>query len=143
MTETLDELCRELRNWFFVDEIDGDYSVSAGSLSPDLGLLPGQYYYISGSIFNDGVHCHPDVDLVDENFHGSVLPMAVPRGFIALAGEIEKYRARLDEIGAADTGYKSESFGGYSYTLSTDAPADVVELRDRIINGKRKWRRIL
>lgn len=143
MTEILDELCRELRNWFFVNEFEGDFAVTAGSLSPDLDLLPGQYYYIAGSTFNDGVHCHPDVDLIDENFHGFVYPMAIPRGFMALAGDISRYRSRLDEIGAASTGYKSESFGGYSYTLSDDAPADVVVLRDKILAGKRKWRKIL
>lgn len=144
MTAILDSLCRELRNWFIRGEVDGTFTISGGALSPDTAPLHnGQYYCIGGSLFNDGVHRWPEEQLVDEVFDGYIWLMGVPRDFLSLAEDIAAYRARLDEIGAANKGYTSESFGGYSYTLAPDAPADVVELRDRILDGKRRWRKIL
>lgn len=142
-TAIMDELCRELRNYFVVDEIDGDFSVVGGELSPAIGVLPGQYYCISGSIFNDGIHCHPDVDLVDETFTGTIWRMAVPRGFMAMAEDVEKYRRRMSELGAVGGGYVSESFGDYSYSVSSSVPQDVAELQERIKVAKRQFRRCL
>lgn len=152
MTAIIDSLCRELRNFFIRGEVDGTFTISGGALLPgsapggsadDLPLHDGQYYYIGGSLFNDGVHRWPEEQLVDETFDGYIWLMAPPRDFLALAEDIAAYRARIDELSAAGGGFRSESFGDYSYTLSTDAPSDVVELRDRILAGKRRWRKIL
>ena len=143
MTAILDSLCRECRNWFIRGEVEGVFTVSGGSLLPDSApLRDGQYYYIGGSLYNDGVHRWPDGDLVDEEFDGYIWTMGVPRDFLALAEDVGRYRARIDELAEKNTGYQSESFGGYSYTLPADAPEDVRELRERILAGKRRWRKL-
>lgn len=143
MTAIVDALCRELRNFFIRGEVEGNFTISGGALLPDsVPLRDGQYYYISGSVFNDGVHRWPEEQLTDETFDGYIWLMAPPRDFLAVAEDIAAYRARIDELAATNTGFASESFGGYSYTLPTDAPEDVRELRDRILAGKRRWRKL-
>lgn len=143
MTAILDALCRELRNFFIRGEVEGNFTISGGALLPDsVPLRDGQYYYIGGSVFNDGVHRWPEEQLTDETFDGYIWLMAPPRDFLAIADDIAAYRARIDELAATNTGFASESFGGYSYTLPTDAPEDVRELRDRILAGKRRWRKL-
>lgn len=143
MTAIIDSLCRELRNYFIRAEFTGTWVIDGGVLLPPASLSDGQYYCISGSVFNDGVHRWPDVDLVDETFEGTLWAMAVPRDVIALAEDIASYRAGLDAFAASHKGFQSESFEGYSYTLPSDAPAELRELRDRILAGKRKWRKVL
>ena len=145
MTAILDELCRELRNYFIVDELSGTFSVDNGTLLLSAGLLPGQYYFVSGSVFNDGVHRWPDADLIDETFTGEIWAMAVPQGFLSLVSQIAEYRAKWDSMAAEGkwTGFASESFGGYSYTLPSDAPVELREMADRIVAGKRMWRKVL
>lgn len=77
----------------------------------DVALLDGQFYRISGSIFNDGLHKHGEEELKDEMFVGTVAPLAIPQAVISLAEEIEAWCA-LNPV----TDKTSESFGGYSYT---------------------------
>lgn len=147
MTAILDELCRETRNYFVRDEVSGTFAVVGGVLLPPAGLplTAGQYYRISGSVFGDGVHRYPDANLTDEVFTGTVASMALPTAFLALAAEIAAYRAAWDRLAAEGkwTGYASESFGGYSYTLPTNAPVELREMAARIETGKRQWRRVL
>ena len=147
MTSILDELCRETRNYFVRDEVRGTFAVENGVLLPpdDLPLAAGQYYRISGSVFADGVHRFGDADLTDEVFTGTIASMALPTAFLALAAEIAAYRAAWDRLTAEGrwTGYASESFGGYSYTLPTTAPVELREMAAHIETGKRQWRRVL
>lgn len=150
MTAIVDELCRELRNYFVRYIWRGKFEISGGTLLPDSSgdspvdvLLPGQYYCVSGSALNDGVHRWPEDFLSDETFVGEIWAMAVPPGFLALAQDVADYRAKIDELVAADHGYTSESFGGYSYTLPNTAPQGIVLLRDRILAGKRTYRKVL
>lgn len=77
----------------------------------DVALLDGQFYRISGSIFNDGLHKHGEAELKDEMFVGTVAPLAIPQAVISLAEEIKAWCA-LNPV----TDKTSESFGGYSYT---------------------------
>lgn len=141
----IDELCRELRNYFIRNEITGTFTVDGGALLLSVGLRSGQYYCISGSIFNDGVHRWPDADLTDEVFEGTIWLMSVPPGFVALASQIAQYRAKWDSMAAEGkwTGFASESFGGYSYTLPSDAPVELREMAAQILAGKRQWRKVL
>lgn len=143
MTAILDSLCRELRNYFIRAEHTGTWVIDGGALLPPVPMANGQYYCVEGSVFNDGVHRWPEDTLIDETFEGTVYTMAVPPGFAALAEDIATYRARLDEYAASHGGFQSESFEGYSYTLPSDAPAELRELRDRILAGKRQWRKLL
>lgn len=150
MTAIVDELCRELRNYFVRNIWRGKFEIFGGTLLPDSSgdspadvLLPGQYYCVSGSVLNDGVHRWPEDFLADETFVGEVWAMAVPPGFLALAQDVAKYRARIEELASANTGYYSESFADYSYTLANVEAEDVKILARQILAGKRTYRKVL
>lgn len=115
----LTELCAEIRNYFLVPDgiHTGTFTISGGKLAPSDFLKEGQYFRIIGSTFNDGVHRYPAIGLADESFAGSVWAMAVPPAVIALADEIKAY---CESDAAKPSPFKSESFGGYSYTRATD-----------------------
>ena len=56
-----------------------------------LPLQDGQYYLVSGSIFNDGVyqyHKGNTAPLQEETFNGVVVPLAIPKPFLSLVDEI-------------------------------------------------------
>lgn len=112
----LGEVLRSLNNWFEVPgmRLTGRFSVEGSALSlPDGWLLDGQYFLVSGSVLNDGLHQWP-AELRDEEFSGEVKALAVPQAVIDLAGRIEEWQAKYG--GAAESPYQSESFGGYSYS---------------------------
>ena len=116
----LTQICQYLRNWFVRESIIGKFLVAGGVISfadgTALPLLPGQYYRIIGSVFNDGVRQYEVDTLHDEPvFTGAVWSMAVPPDFLELVEEIEKWCG--DNAQALSSPYASESFGGYSYTL--------------------------
>lgn len=94
----------------------GEFTISGGVLSGAEFLLDGQYYLIEGSALNDGLHLHPAGDLVDEAFSGEVWGLSVPRAFVKLVEEIEGWQEKHPV-----SGYTSESFGGYSYSLPTNS----------------------
>lgn len=56
----LTQICQYLRNWFVRTKMFGTFKIENGALTfadgMTLPLLPGQYYRIIGSVFNDGVH---------------------------------------------------------------------------------------
>lgn len=139
--QTIEMLCAELRNFFVVAVHEGPFTISGGAF-----LLPvlqyGQYFRIVGSVFNDGVYQYPAADLTDETFDGEIWAMAVPRGFLELVSAVEAYNAKVEELGAVAKGFASESFGGYSYTLATGAPAALVEMQTNITRMKNRWRKI-
>ena len=144
MTAILDELCGELRNYFVRSVHSGTFTIDGGALLPPDGIQHGQYYCISGSVFNDGVHRWPEETLTDETFDGEIWFMAVPPGFLELASQIVQYRSKWDELTAAGkfSGYQSESFEGYSYSLPSDAPPELREMAARILAGKRRFRKL-
>jgi hypothetical protein len=135
-------LCAALRNYFVVGVHSGTYVVSGGAFPPQTYLQEGQYFRIMGSVFNDGVHRFPCDDLIDEEFDGEVWAMAVPRDAVALAEEVERYNAKVDEMLLVEKGYTMESFGGYSYSLRVGAPAAMLEWAARIRRGMNRWRKI-
>ena len=127
----LGEICAYLKNWFVVDMVFGEFTISDGQIAHSdgsvLGFLEGQYYRIIGSVLNDGVWVYhaPSVDpeedpeegLKDETFKGAVWYMAIPPDLIALAGEIADWQAKNGVVdSAAMSPFNSESFGGYSYS---------------------------
>ena len=119
----LTELCKELNNWFDKDRIFGEFKIEDGELAGMADhLQDGQYFRIVGSVFNDGVHQYPAVNLEDEEFDGAVWVMAVPPSVIALANEIQAWQDKYGGVdGQAMSPYQSESFGGYSYTKKSGA----------------------
>ena len=109
----LTELCQELKNWFDVERKFDTFTVADGHITVD-DLQDGQYFRIIGSVFNDGVHLSTDT-LTDETFDGAVWLMAVPKGVLDLSDEIDAWVTANAAV--AKSPYKSESFGGYSYSL--------------------------
>lgn len=112
----LEQVLRNLNNFFFRELYEGDFTIRDGSITLPF-LLEGQYFRVCGSILNDGVYQYPASGLQDEEFHGTIWALAVPPAVVELATDIEKWQAKNGE--AAVSPYTSESFGGYSYTRAT------------------------
>lgn len=114
----LEEVLRSLNNWFERDYATGVFEIAGGSIGlPDGWLLDGQYFRIEGSVFNDGLHQWPAVDLRDETFTGEIAALAVPKAVTELAERIGEWQTKYGK--AAESPYQSESFGGYSYTKAS------------------------
>lgn len=147
----LTELCQELRNWFPVRKKNGDavsypgtYTITGGVLTADF-MARGQYFRITGSLFNDGVHRNDQTDiLTDETFDGTVWPMAVPKAVIDLAAEIAAWRTKYEASdSAALSPFASESFGGYSYSkASGGAGASAPSWRTTFSSRMNAWRKL-
>ena len=116
----LEQVLMNIRNWFSVDGgiYSGTFTIKDGGITLPF-LANGQYFRICGSVFNDGLHQYPEDDLTDETFNGTIWALAIPKAVIELADEIGKWQEKNGE--AASSPFSSESFGGYSYSKSTDA----------------------
>lgn len=119
----LTELCKELNNWFDLFRCFGRYTIKDNVITGNYSLQDNQYFRIVGSVFNDGVYKFDEnLELVDEVFDGSIWAMAIPKGVIALASDIEAWKDKYQSIDSpAMSPYNSESFGGYSYSKSGGA----------------------
>lgn len=114
----LEIVLRSIKNWFFREARTGTYTIAGGKLELPF-LQQGQYFRIIGSVFNDGVHQYTDnLSLDDEKFTGEIWALAIPKALLNLVGEIEAWQKKNGEVSAGL--YKSESFGGYSYTVKDD-----------------------
>lgn len=117
-------LCEYLRNWFDegCNKVIGKITIADGAISvrnTPITMQNGQYFRIIGSVFNDGVHQFPDYNMSDEEFDGAVWEMKVPNEVVALAEDIEAWKAKYMGIDSPLMGpFTSESFGGYSYSKS-------------------------
>ena len=116
----LEQVLMNIRNWFTVEGgiHSGTFSIKDGGITLPF-LADGQYFRICGSVFNDGLHKYPAADLVDEKFSGAIWALAIPPAVVDLADEIQKWQEKNGEV--ASSPFSSESFGGYSYSKSTDA----------------------
>lgn len=123
---TLESVLSHIHNWF----VRGTASVrgcaiSGGELPEGVagGILDGQWYRIEGSALNDGLHLHPDTELLDETFDGTISTLAIPRPLLALSEEIGEWIEDTKEADKAKRSakYRSESFGGYSYSVGDDS----------------------
>lgn len=139
----LTELCQELHNWFEREKRSGSFRIVDGMLEADF-LLPGQYFRVIGSIFNDGVHQFGNDSLNDEDFTGSVWALAIPEAVINLAQEIQEWRSKYEEAGSsAMSPFTSESFGGYSYSKgSGSAAGSAVSWRNAFAPRLSAWRKL-
>ena len=117
----LEQILDFIHNYFVKDVYCGNFKISNGVLNADF-LQFGQYFKITGSVFNDGVHQYFDSNLVDEEFHGEVWAMAVPPTVIALAGEVDDWIQKYGD--SMNSPYQSESFGGYSYSKGSSGSGD-------------------
>ena len=116
----LEQVLMNIRNWFTVDGgiHSGTFTIKDGGVTLPF-LADGQYFRICGSVFNDGLHRYPATDLVDEEFSGAIWALAIPPAVVDLADEIGAWQKKNGS--AAASPYQSESFGGYSYSKTTDS----------------------
>lgn len=75
----LEQVLRHLNNWFLVEIHEGTFTVENGSITLPF-LQTNQYFRICGSVFNDGLHLYPAVDLTDETFTGTVRVIGCAKG---------------------------------------------------------------
>lgn len=119
---TLEAVMTYCNKFFERESRKGNFTVSGGSLSGADFLQPGQYFRISGSVFNDGVHQYGDSGLTDETFSGTVSALAPPRAFLTLCANIDAWQAKHGA--AARSPYTSEGFGPYHYTKGSGRASD-------------------
>ena len=139
----LEEILLHIHNRFDYAFESKDYVIDNGVINCSI-LQEGQYYWIEGSIFNDGLHQHVADDLKDEAFSGRVVFLAIPRAVTDLAERIKAWCDANTE--ALDSPYASESFGGYSYSkASANGGSDGVTAsgwRLQFINELNHWRKL-
>ena len=114
----LEQVLDHIHNYFYTDKsITGTFEIVDGALTLD-DLLTGQYYHITGSVFNDGVHQYPSTDLTDETFAGTIYPMAVPKTMLDIVDEITAWVDKYGDL--MNSPYQSESvIGVYEYQRAT------------------------
>lgn len=115
----LEQVLLHLNNWFLApgEIYFGTITIETGSIVLPF-LKSGQYFRIIGSVFNDGLHKYPTVELTDETFNGTIWALAIPKAVQDLADEIETWNQKNGETAMGP--YQSESFGGYTYSKATD-----------------------
>ena len=146
----LEEMLRYINNRFDKDSRGVPYGSESGTFAIDggaieiEGLSDGQYFWIEGSVLNDGLHKYPADDLQDEVFDGKVVFLKVPQTVIGLAEDAEQWLESNSE--ALNGPYQSESFGGYSYSLGSggaqgnELPASAWQIRYGAM--LRPWRKL-
>lgn len=112
----LERVLRHIHNRFDYAYLEDTFEVSSGTFEVE-GAQQGQYLWIEGSVFNDGLHQYPLSGLDDEVFDGRVVLLAVPKSLVDLADQISDWVT--DNADVLDSPYQSESFGGYSYTKAS------------------------
>lgn len=152
----LQEICQEIRNYFYYSKLISNekISISKGKV-PLPGLLPTQYFRITGSSVNDGVYQLSDdgetilnddgtaAKFIDEDFEGTIYAMAVPKPVIEIAKEIADWQKENGK--AAASPYTSESFGTYSRSKGgggSSGSSAGITWRDIFRNRLNAWRKI-
>lgn len=138
----LEQILKHLNNWFLVGIYEGTFDVENGGITLPF-LQTGQYFRVTGSVFNDGLHQYPATDMADESFTGTVWALAVPKAVIDLSAEIEQWQGKNGE--AVLSPFTSESFGGYSYTKASagnSGTSAVTGWQDAFRSRLNDWRKI-
>ena len=134
----LERILNHLHNWFPREIHPGTYTIEVGGITLPF-LHDGQYFRITGSIFNDGLHQYPVYNLTDETFTGEIWALAIPKDVLILSDEIKAWECKNGEPGA----YVSESFQGYSYTRATSqATGQAVTWQDAFRSRLNHWRKL-
>lgn len=132
----LDEICKYLKNWFETSHQDGVFEISDGTLTVPK-CQTGQYIRIVGSVLNDGIYTYPLTGLKDETFKGSVWLLIIPK-------YIEDLDTKITEFVSENKkgGYSSESFGGYSYSKSTNKNGNISGWQDVFNEDLKPYKKI-
>ena len=139
----LEQILDHIHNYFIKEVYKGEFEIVSNSITLPF-LQYGQYFYISGSVFNDGVHKYPDSTLIDEKFVGEISAMAVPPALVSLSNEISDWVVKYSDI--INNPFSSESFGGYSYTKAqgqSDSSGNVSSSWQSAFKSRlNRWRKI-
>lgn len=141
LTEVIDELCAECRNYFTSDKdkLSGDFTITNGSLNLGDSAKNGQYFRVIGSTFADGIHQNPSVFEQDESFSGCIWLMKIPMQFIRDAVLIKDWIDKYGDESSASP-YTSESFDNYSYSKDSTAKGGWKSQFGTTISRWRKYR---
>lgn len=133
----LTEVCQHIRNYFLTTlVVNGKFNIVGGVV--DLpSIKDGQYFLVSGSTFNDGIH-QDKRELIDEEFEGTITGLAIPPSFIALVEEIKAYNDKATNVGP----YTSESFHNYSRSVATNKHGVAASWQDAFATRLNAWRKI-
>lgn len=134
----LEEILLSINNRFEIKGagLSGNFEISSGTVNIP-SLKPGQYFWIDGSIFNDGLHKYPATGLMDETFTGTISPAAIPKAVEALASEISLWVEKHPV-----TDLTSESFGGYSYSRASGKDGAPISWADAFRPQLNRWRKL-
>lgn len=134
----LETLLDTMHNWFEIPgaQRSGEFKVVSGVLNLDF-VAHGQYYRVTGSVFNDGLHRYPEKLKDDEAFDGVIAPLAVPVAVVELADRIKAWRESNPE-----TDKISESFGGYSYSRGENDSSASGGWRTAFAGEIRRWKKV-
>lgn len=140
----LEQILDHIHNYFIKDVYKGEYKIVANAINLPF-LIPGQYFKIVGSIFNDGLHEYPAFNLHDETFEGEIWALAIPNAVINLSEEVDDWIEKYGEQAASP--YQSESFGGYSYSKKSfrnqsSNRGDAFNWQDVFRSRLNHWRKI-
>lgn len=137
----LEEVMRYINNRFENGYVKGTFTIEGGTLEVE-GAQDGQYLWIEGSVFNDGLHVAPLRNLHDETFTGKIALLVVPSAVKKIARDIEAWQEANAKV--LDSPFQSESFGGYSYTKeSGDSNGNRQEAWQAKFGPKlRHWRKL-
>ena len=133
----IDEICASLHNYFAMDIVPGEYTVTDGEITLPF-LAAGQFFRVVGSVFCDGVYRYGDKLPADETFDGAIWALAIPPALEAIAAEIEEWKQKNAEV--INSPYQSESFGGYSYSKGTGR--DSASWQGAFASRLNRWRKI-
>lgn len=142
----LNEICRELRNWFDREKpkMYGRFTIVSGKITDSTFLAvvqENQYFRIVGSVFNDGIYKYDnELNLEDETFDGAIWLLAIPQEIIDLDAEVTAWIAKYGD--AVSTPYNSESFGGYSYSKANSASGAATSWQSAFAEKLNLWRKI-
>lgn len=135
---TITDLCEEIKNWFDVSRHFGKFKIENGTIDLDF-LSEGQFFRICDSTFNNGVYKYPCYCLQDEEFDGVIWAMAVPPAVLHLIKKINEWEETNKTM--IDSPFTSESFGGYSYSKSTDDNGNLT-WQNKFRKELNRWRKI-
>lgn len=137
----LEQVLRELKNYFITEVWVGNFSIEDKSLVDIDFLKENQYYRISGSLFNDGIHKYPSDELVDEDFKGEIWALAIPNAVISLVDDINAWIEKYGDV--MNRPYDSESFGGYSYSKAKASNGLSGASWQSVFSGRlNQWRKV-
>ena len=145
----LETVCAHIHNYFCPAEniVRGTWTIEGGSIDlSDLSILPGQYFRVVGSVFNDGVYKYGEEaeELTDETFTGEIWPMKPPRPFLQTVADIEAWQTKYGATMASPL--QSENvIGVYSYTKAaggSEGASSADAWKDAFKSRLNPWRKL-